>query len=131
MVKKVLTNLDSSKVSGPDCIALVVLRNCEPELFYILAKLFNICLQESCFQIVGSSHRWSLYLRMLGKACIAKNYHPVSLLFVVNKVFEKIVKNKIVDHLEKYGFRSCRSTADLLTVVSDRIAWAFSRSRAA
>ena len=32
MVKKVIVNLDSSKVSGPDCIPVVVLKNCEPEL---------------------------------------------------------------------------------------------------
>ena len=52
--------------------------------------------------------------------------------------FEKLVNNRIVDHLEKcglfsdfqYGFRSSRSTADLLTVVSDRIARAFNRSGA-
>ena len=42
MVKKVITNLDSSKVSGPDYIPVVVLKNCEP-------KLFNKCLKESCF----------------------------------------------------------------------------------
>ena len=68
----------------------------------------------------------------------AKNYRPVSLLYVLSKVFEKHVNNTIVDHLEKfglfsdfqYGFRSSRSTADLLTVVSDRIARAFNRSRA-
>ena len=30
MVKKFITNLDSSKASGPDCIPVVVLRNCEP-----------------------------------------------------------------------------------------------------
>ena len=49
MVNKVITNLDSSKASGPDCIPVVVLKNCEPELSYILAKLFNKCLKESCF----------------------------------------------------------------------------------
>ena len=49
MVEKVITNLDSSKASGPDCIPVVVLKNCEPELSYILAKLFNKCLKESCF----------------------------------------------------------------------------------
>ena len=49
MVKKVITNLDSTKVSGPDCILLVVLKNYEPELSYILAELFNMCLKESCF----------------------------------------------------------------------------------
>ena len=36
MVKKVIKNLDSSKASGPDCIPAVVLKNCEPELSYIL-----------------------------------------------------------------------------------------------
>ena len=30
MFKKVITNLDSSKASGPDCIPVVVLKNCEP-----------------------------------------------------------------------------------------------------
>ena len=49
MVKKVIMKLDSSKASGPDCIPVAVLKNCEPELSYILAKLFNMCLKESCF----------------------------------------------------------------------------------
>ena len=73
-----------------------------------------------------------------GERSTAKSYCPVSLLSVVSKVFEKLVNNKIVDHLEKcglfsdfqYGFRSSRSTADLLTVVSDGIARAFNRSGA-
>ena len=49
MVKKVITNLDSSKASGPDCIPVMVLKNYESELSYILAKLFNKCLRETCF----------------------------------------------------------------------------------
>ena len=49
MVKKVIMNLDLSKASGSDCIPVVVLKNCEPEISYILAKLFNKCLKESCF----------------------------------------------------------------------------------
>ena len=68
----------------------------------------------------------------------AENYCPVSLLSVVNKVFEKLVNNRIFDHLEKsglfsdfhYDFRSSQSTANLLTVVSDRIVRAFNRSGA-
>ena len=34
MVRKVVMNLDLSKVSGPDCIPVVVLKKCEPELSY-------------------------------------------------------------------------------------------------
>ena len=49
-----------------------------------------------------------------GERFTAKNYHPVSLLFVVSKVLQKLVNNRIVDYLEKcglfsdfqYGFRS-------------------------
>ena len=44
MVKKVKMNLDLSKASGPNCIPVVVLKNCQPELSYILAELFNKCL---------------------------------------------------------------------------------------
>ena len=136
MVKKVITNLDSSKASGPDCIPVVVLKNREPELSYILAKLFNNCLKESCFPDCWKVS--SVVPKNVGERSTAKNYRPVSLLSVVSKVFEKLVNNRIVDHLEKcglfsdfqYGFRSSRSTADLLTVVSDRIARAFNRSGA-
>ena len=139
MVKKVITNLDSSKVSGPDCIPVVVLKNCEPELSYILAKLFNKCLKESCFLDCWKVSLVVPVFKNVGERSTAKNYRPVSLLsVVVSKVFEKLVNNRIVDHLEKcglfsdfqYGFRSSRSTADLLTVVSDRIARAFNRSGA-
>ena len=74
----------------------------------------------------------------VGERSTAKNYRPVILLSVVSKVFEKLMNNRIIGHLEKcdlftdfqYGFRSSRSTANLLTVVSDRIARAFNRSGA-
>ena len=49
MVEKVITNLDLSKASGPDCIPVVVAKNYEPEHFYILAETFNKCPKESCF----------------------------------------------------------------------------------
>ena len=138
MVRKVVVNLDLSKASGPDCIPVVVLKNCEPELSYILAELFNKCLKESCFPDCWKVSSVVPVFKNVGERSAAKNYRSVSLLSVVSKVFEKLVNNRIVDQLEKcglfsdfqYGFRSSRSTADLLTVVSDRIARAFNRSRA-
>ena len=114
----------------------MVLKNCEPELSYILVELFNICLKDLCFPDCWKVSSVVPIFKNVGERSTAKNYHPVSLLSVVSKVFEKLVNNRIVDHLEKcglfsdfqYGFRSSRSTADLLTVVSDRIARAFNRS---
>ena len=49
MVKKVIMNLDLSRASGPDCVLVVVLKNCEPELSYVLAELFNNCLKGVLF----------------------------------------------------------------------------------
>ena len=130
-------NLDLSKASGPDCIPVVVLKNCELELSYIiLAELFNKCLKESCFPNCWKVSSVVPVFKNVGERSTAKNYRPVSLLPVVSKVFEKLVNSTIVDHLEKcglfsdfrYGFRCSRSTANLLTVVSDRIARAFNRS---
>ena len=138
MVGKVTMNLDFSKASGPDCIPVVVLKNCEPELSYILAELFNKCLKESCFPDSWKVSSVVPVFKNVGERSTAKNYYPVSLLSVVSKVFEKHVDNRIVDHLEKcglfsdfqYGFKSSQSAVvDLLTVVSYRIARAFNRSR--
>ena len=42
MIKKVITNLDSSKASGLECIPVVLLKNCEPEISYIVDELFNV-----------------------------------------------------------------------------------------
>ena len=135
IVNKVIMNLDWSKAFGCDYILVVVLKICEPELSYILAELFNNCLKESSF-----ANCWKVSLvvpvfKIPGEKSTTKNYCSVSLLLVVSKVFEKLVNNRIVDHLEQcglfsdfqYGFKSSQSTTDLLTVVSNRIARAFDR----
>ena len=103
----------------------------------MLAELFNMCLKESCFPDCWKVSLVVLVFKNVGKRSTATNYHPVSSLSVVSKVFEKLVNNRIVDHLEKCGLnsdflisRSSPSTADWLAVVSDRIARAFDRSGA-
>ena len=135
------SNLDDSGISLPAFpsrtnIPVVVLKNCEPELSCILAELFNKCLRESYFPDCWKVSSVVPVFKNVGERSTAKKYCPVSLLSVVSKVFEKLVNNWLVDHLEKcdifsdfqHGFRSSRSTGDLLTVVSDRIARAFNRS---
>ena len=106
MVRKVVRNLDLSKASGPDCIPMVVLKNCEPELSYILAELFNKCLKESCFPDCWKVSSVVPVFRNVGERSNAKNYCPVSLLSVVSKVFEKLVNKRIAGHLEKHGLFS-------------------------
>ena len=70
-------------MSGPTSIPVVVLENCEPDLSYILAKLFNMCLKECCFP---DSFKVSAVVSVFkndGERCTPKNYHSVFLLSVV------------------------------------------------
>ena len=103
MAKMVIMNLDLSKASGPDCIPVVVLKNCEPELSYILAELFNKCLKKFCFPDCWKVSSVVPVFKDVGEMPTAKNYRSVSFLSVVSKVFEKLVNNRIFDHLEKCG----------------------------
>ena len=72
-------------------------------------------------------------LTMLGKGLQLKS---TALLVFLLWLVKSLKKDRIVDHIEKYclfsyfqyGFRSLQSTADVLTLVSDRIARAFNRS---
>ena len=83
------------------------------------------------FRTVGRFHQWSLYLRILEESSTAKSYCPVNLFYVVSKVLEKLVNNRIIDHLEEQGLFLISSMADfILIVVSDRIAKAFNKSGA-
>ena len=66
----------------------------------MLVELFNMCLKESCLSV-------SLVVSVVknvGERSTDKNDCPVSLCFKVSKVFQKLVNNRIVDHLEKLVF---------------------------
>ena len=78
-------------------------------------------------QIVGRLHQWSLCLRMSRKGIQLKTTTLLVFFSVVSKAFEKLVNNRIID---QHDFRSSLSTANCLTVVSDRIPRAFNRSGA-
>ena len=106
MVKKVIMNPDLSKLSGPDCIPEVFLKSCELELSYILAEIFNKCLKKSYFPDCWKVSLVVSVFKNVGDWSTAKEYHPVSLLFVVSKIFEKLMNNRIVDLLEKCGLFS-------------------------
>ena len=90
MVRKVIMNLDLSKASGPDCIPVVVLKNCEPELSYILAELFKKGLKESCFPVCWKVSSVVPVFKNVGERSTAKNYCNVSLLSVVSKSLKSL-----------------------------------------
>ena len=73
LVKKVTINLHLSKVLGLDRIPVVDLKKCEPELSYILAEPFKMCLKESCFSNCWKIISVILIFKIVGKGSISKN----------------------------------------------------------
>ena len=74
MVKKVIMNLNSSKASGPDYIPVLVLKNCEPELIYVPAELFNKYLKKSCFPDCWKVSLVVPVSEIVGERSTASNY---------------------------------------------------------
>ena len=122
LVQKVITSLDSSQVSGPDCILKKLWA-------YILAELFNICLKESYFPDCWKVSSVIPVFKNVGERSTARSYRHISLLFVVSEIFEKLVSNSLFNDLEKCGILSDLQwgswsswlTADLLIFVYDRL----------
>ena len=111
---RVIANSGYSDVSDFLCVPVVILKNSEPELSQTLAEFFNLCLNES-----GSPEIWKVssvvaIFKNIWEASVTKNYRPVSLLFMVNKFFEKLKNNMFVDHLEKFGVFLISSMVQIL-----------------
>ena len=60
-------------------------------------------MKESCFPGYRKVSLVVSVFKNVGEMSAVKSYHPVSLLSVVSKVYEKLVNNRIVDHIEKCG----------------------------
>ena len=85
-------NLNLSKASAPDCVPVVVLKNCEPELSYILAELFNKCLKESCFPNCWKVSSVVPILKNVGESSAAKNYSLLVFFLFLVKALKNVQK---------------------------------------
>ena len=101
---------------------------CSPELSPVLAKLYNKCLSESSLPSCWKISPVVPAYKNDGERSDPGNYRLISLLPIRSKIFESFVNNRISKHLEgtglfsdlQHGIRAFRSTADILTVLSER-----------
>ena len=71
--------------------------------------------------IFGKFHLVAI-LKDIWETSATESYRPVSRLSMVNKFFEKLVNNMLVDHLEKFGFFLISSMVSGL-LIQPRIFW--------
>ena len=95
------------------------------ELSPVFSRLFRLIIKTMIFP---KSWKHSLVqpIPKSGDRSNPSNYRPISITFTISKVFESILNNHFLKHLEnnyllsdhQYGFRRARSTGDLLSYVT-------------
>ena len=115
-VKKILHSLDISKSPGPDNFHPRILKELSNELSEPLFLLFSKLLIDGILpKIWKDAHVTPVYKK--GEKCSPGNYRSISLTSVICKTLEKLIRNAIVDHMEKnslfnksqHGFMKTRS----------------------
>jgi hypothetical protein len=115
----VLKSLDEAKVTGPDKIPALLLKNCAVNISSSLCQLFNKSL--SCV-ILPSEWKLANISPIPKRNPIhdVTNYRPISLLSLVSKVFERCIYNRLIEHVYgqiyelQYDFLRGRSTTSQL-----------------
>ena len=129
-----LNKLSKTKATGLDNISARLIRECADIISGPLCDLFNKSLMSSIFPDDWKCAR----VTPLFKQCEPfdlNNYRPISVMFVVAKVFERIVYDQLYNFLnseeiiskQQSGFRSLHSTVTALLEATD--SWAFNIDR--
>lgn len=111
-----------------DCYDLSseIIKGIIEEIIEPLATLFNLCITTGCFPTCFKYAK-VLPLWKKGDKSLVDNYRPISIIPVLGKIFEIILKNRLVQYFVnnnlfskyQYGFRAGKSTTDaLLKIVS-------------
>ena len=120
--------LKAGSAAGVDGIPANLLKVCRKELAKPLYLLWRSSLDQGCIPpdlllvLICPVHKG-------GSRGIPKNYRPVALTSHIVKVFERVIRKTLVEHLEKngyfpdgqHGFRAQRSTLTQLLAFWDSI----------
>ena len=98
------------------------------EISPLLKHVFNRSLAEGIFPNVLKKAK-VIPIFKSGDKSLAENYRPISLLPQISKIFDKLIKSRISNFLNKfnilndnqYGFRKNLSTADALSDVLESV----------
>lgn len=117
-VKRHVKNLKNAKAPGLDGIKPIVLKKMPDSLFKIVTNIFNWCLGNSYFPKLFKVAKVVPILKKGKDSKIPKSYRPISMLNCLDKVFEKIIFQRLIEFTEnnsilkeeQFGFRKQHST---------------------
>ena len=112
--ENILNKLDTSKANGPDDICNLFLKNLSKTISRCLLLLFQTFINKVKFPSYWKHSDITPLYKEGDKAAI-NMFRPISCLFCLSKVFEKIMFNKLYQHVKgtlhnsQFGIRPQRS----------------------
>ena len=127
-VTNLISILKPHKGTGPNSLPTQILLMLKDEIGYPLSIIFNISVNTGTFpDLLKLSETIPIYKK--GSKIETSNYRPISLLSNINKLFEKMMYNRVYSFLEsnkciynlQFGFRSKHSTNHTLIEITEKI----------
>ena len=115
-IKKAIDSIPNAAAPGPDKLPAIILKQCKENLALPIYLIWRKSLDTGDIPEVLKSQGIIPIFKKGNRACPA-NYRPVSLTSHLIKLFERILRRKIVDYIEEnnlltdhqHGFREHRS----------------------
>jgi Reverse transcriptase (RNA-dependent DNA polymerase) len=132
-IKSIIKNLGRRKTPGLDRINNVALKNLPRKALVFLTYLFNACIFAQYFP-KNWKHATVVAIPKPGKDhSDSKSYRPISLLCGLSKVFERIILQRISNHITdnnvlpnfQFGFRPQHSTCHQVVRITNHIKQGF------
>ena len=101
-IEKACSELKSTAAAGPDGVPAVLLKTCRKQLSTPIYHIWRASLDSGCIPpelllvLICPIHKG-------GSRSVPKNYRPVALTSHLIKVFERVVRQSLVTHIEKLG----------------------------
>lgn len=98
----------NNKAPGQDSISNTLLKNMPSSLFGMLANIFNFLLLNGIFPQIFKTAK-VIPIHKKGKDPKSpSSYRPISLLSSIDKLFEKVIYRRILNHTENYQVINCK-----------------------
>ncbi len=101
-IRKLLKDIDSKKSTGIDKIPPKLLRLASDELTILLTDAINRSIKSSIFPDKGKVAAVTPLDKGEAIRTSEKKSRPISVLHAFSKVYEKIIKEQLIPHLNKY-----------------------------
>ena len=126
-VRKLLSKVNSNKAHGPDGIHGKILKNCAIGLAFPLSRVYKLSYNTG--QIPSQWKEANVVpVHKKGSKNVVLNYRPISLTCLVMKIFERIIKEELLNHTgqfldpRQHGFLASKSCSTNMVGFCDNLA---------